>query len=372
LRKEKVFVYEFLSGEEAGGGLHADVAVEGLAMLLGVTEDFSVAGFNTTTIIKSRIEHLSGEFESRGVNVRRASFVEGVDEADYCLIIAPESGGVLYSLVKEVERRGKVHLGPDSTGVTLTTDKMKTLRLAEDAGLMTPFTLEANGVEDAVSKVEEVGFPAVFKPIDGVGCEGVSVAWDEENAERAAGLAVRTSGNGRVIVQEYVEGVDASVGVIVGEGGARPLTLNAQLISHGNEGLRYEGGYVPLKHKSRREALKAAERLASSISGLKGYVGVDLVLASRGVFVMEVNPRITTSYLGVRKIVQENIARYIFDACTKGTTPRKVKVKGGAAFRKTHTIIESADWKVSTGKDHFIVCHGKNTKEALMKAGIKI
>lgn len=374
LRKEKLFIYEFLSGEgKADEGLHADVAVEGLAMLLGVTEDFSAAGFNTTTTINSRIEHLSGKFESRGVSVRRVSFQEGVDEADYCLVIAPESGGTLYSLVKDVERKGKVHLGPGSIGVALTTDKMKTLRLAEDVGLKAPFTLEAEGVEDALRKVEEVGFPAVFKPIDGVGCEGVSVVWDERNAEVAAELAVKTSGTGKVIVQEYVEGVDASVGVIVGEGEASPLTLNAQLISRGDRGvLRYEGGYVPLNHRRRKEALRTAEMLASSIPGLKGYVGVDLVLTSREAFVMEVNPRITTSYLGVRKVMQGNIAKHIFDACTKGVTPGKVKVKGGAAFRKTSVTLESADWMVSINKEHFIVCCGRNAKEALAKAGIQL
>lgn len=373
LRNEKVFIYEFLSGEGTGDeGLHADVAVEGLAMLLGVTEDFSAAGFNTTTTINSRIEHLSGSFESRGVSVRRVSFREGVDEADYCLVIAPESGGTLYSLVKDIERKGKVHLGPGSIGVALTTNKMETLRLAEEAGLKTPFTLEAEGVEDALRKAEEVGFPSVFKPIDGVGCEGVSMVWDEGNAEMAAELAVRASGTGKVIVQEYVEGVDASVGVIVGEGKASPLTLNAQFISRGDRGvLRYEGGYVPLKHRRRKEALRTAERLASSIPGLKGYVGVDLVLTPGEAFVMEVNPRITTSYLGARKVVQENIARHIFDACTKGVTPGKVRVKGGAAFRKTSINIESADWKVSINKEHFIVCHGRNVREALVKAGIQ-
>lgn len=372
LRKDKVFVYEFLSGGGVGGGLHEDVAVEGLAMLLGVSEDFSAAGFNTTTILSPQLKHFSEEFKSRGIEVKQFSFLDGVDEADYCLVIAPESGGTLYNLVREVERRGKVHLGPDSTGVALTTDKMETLRLAEDAGLTVPFTLEAGSVKDAVERAWEVGFPAVFKPVDGVGCEGVSIAWREDEAERAADLALKSSGTGKLIVQEYVEGVDASVGVIVGEREARALTLNAQLISRGEGGrLRYEGGYVPLRHRAKGEAFKAAERLASCIPGLRGYVGVDLVLSPRGVFVMEVNPRLTTSYLGVRKVVEENIARYIFDSCTRGVTPRKVRVKGGAAFRKTSTC-EAADWKVLTNKEHmFIVCYGKNVKEALAKASIR-
>lgn len=367
----KTFVYEFLSGEGAGVGLHADVAVEGAAMLLGVAGDFAAAGFKTFTIISPGLGSLVGEFTNAGVEVKHTSFSEGVNEADYCLVIAPESGGVLQRLVREVEGRGKIHLGPDSESVAITTDKVRTLELAESVGLNVPLTLEFRSVDEAVGKAWDIGFPVVFKPVDGVGCEGASVVWREEEIERAARLALEASGVGRAVAQEYVKGVDASVSVIVGERGARSLTLNAQVVSRGEDGrLRYEGGYVPLKHEARDEAFKVAEKLVSSIPGLRGYVGVDLVLSPMGVFVMEVNPRITTSYLGVRMVVDGNVARYIFDACTKGVVPRKVKVRGVAAFRKA-AACEAASWRVSLSEgSSFAVFYERSTRKALAKAGI--
>lgn len=366
-----MFVYEFLSGEGAGVGLHADVAVEGAAMLLGVAEDFAAAGFKTFTTISHGLGSLVGEFTGKGVEVRHFSFSEGVREADYCLVIAPESGGVLHRLVREVEGEGKIHLGPDSESVALTTDKVRTLELAESVGLNVPLTLEAGSVEEAVRKAWDIGFPVVFKPVDGVGCEGASVVWGEEDVEGAARRALEASGVGRAVVQEYVKGVDASVSVIVGKRGALSLTLNAQVVSRGEGGrLRYEGGYVPLKHDARAEAFKTAEKLVSSIPGLRGYVGVDLVLSPKGVFVMEVNPRITTSYLGVRMVIDGNVAKYIFDACTKGVAPRRVRVRGVAAFRKT-AACEAASWRVSLSEGGtFAVFHERNTRRALAKAGI--
>ena len=44
----------------------------------------------------------------------------------------------------------------------------------------------------------------------------------------------------------------------------------------------------------------------------RGYVGVDLVLgddeSGAGDAVIEINPRLTTSYVGLRKLVRENLA----------------------------------------------------------------
>ena len=371
--KGRVFVYEFMcGGGMAGEELHVDVAVEGLAMLLASAEDFSSAGFHTFTTLDPRLLYLKRIFEARSVSVVERGLLEGVEEADWVLLIAPETGGTLCELTRTLERSGCSVLGSSSNGVALATDKGRTLELAGEAGLSVPLTLTAKSVEEAVGRAWEVGFPAVFKPVDGVGCEGVSVARGEDDVRGAAELASAASGTGEILVQEYVKGVDASASLIVGDDEATPLTLNAQMILIGEDGrIRYGGGYLPLKHGLEKEALKAAEKAALQIPGLKGYVGVDLVLSRRGVFIMEVNPRLTTSYLGVREVVEGNIAGFIFDSCLRGVTPGRVVVRGGAAFRKTSTR-EVCDWEVSINERHrFIVCRGGSIDEALVKAGIR-
>ena len=47
------------------------------------------------------------------------------------------------------------------------------------------------------------------------------------------------------------------------------------------------------------------------IDGLRGYVGVDMVLGDAGDYAIEINPRLTTSYLGLRQLCQQNLAELI-------------------------------------------------------------
>jgi hypothetical protein len=52
-------------------------------------------------------------------------------------------------------------------------------------------------------------------------------------------------------------------------------------------------------------------RIAAAIPDLWGYVGVDLVATASGPVVLEVNPRLTTSYCGLRLALQVNAAELV-------------------------------------------------------------
>jgi predicted ATP-grasp superfamily ATP-dependent carboligase len=54
-----------------------------------------------------------------------------------------------------------------------------------------------------------------------------------------------------------------------------------------------------------------ADDVAKAIPGLWGYVGIDLILTSSGPVVLEVNPRLTTSYIGLRKSIGRNPAELV-------------------------------------------------------------
>ena len=85
----------------------------------------------------------------------------------------------------------------------------------------------------------------------------------------------------------------------------------------------YEGGVVPFDHPLKQEAFAVAEKVVESISGLRGYVGVDLVLTQDKPFVVDVNPRLTTSYVGLRKVAGFNVAEALVNAVLNGKLPDK-------------------------------------------------
>ncbi len=77
-------------------------------------------------------------------------------------------------------------------------------------------------------------------------------------------------------------------------------------------GFEYQGGSLPLEPHLDRRARALAQRAARCLPGPLGFVGVDLVLgaATDGSqdCVIEVNPRLTTSYVGLRVAARQNLA----------------------------------------------------------------
>jgi hypothetical protein len=69
---------------------------------------------------------------------------------------------------------------------------------------------------------------------------------------------------------------------------------------------------------------------------LRGYVGVDLVLAHDKPYVVDVNPRLTTSYAGLRRVAQFNIAEAMVNAVLNQKLP-KPNSQGVCCFSKIET-----------------------------------
>jgi predicted ATP-grasp superfamily ATP-dependent carboligase len=133
-----------------------------------------------------------------------------------------------------------------------------------------------------------------------------------------------------------IRGKAASACVISTGDKALSVTLNRQLVTLGSpdEESGYYGGVVPLDHSLEKEALRAAQRVVEAVSGLKGYFGVDIILANEGPVVIEVNPRLTTSYVGLKRVVNLNPAQAIVDAVIRRKLPKNMQNRGYAFFSK--------------------------------------
>lgn len=55
-----------------------------------------------------------------------------------------------------------------------------------------------------------------------------------------------------------------------------------------------------------------------------GYAGVDLLRTPTGLRVMEINPRLTTSYAGLSRSLGVNVARMTLDLLDTGTLPDRL------------------------------------------------
>lgn len=306
----KVFIFEHVTGGGlAGQDIPASLAAQGAAMLQAVAADFLAAGCSVRTMLDSRMSLSLGVAEVKSI-ARPVQLLSAFDslaaQADAVLVIAPETGGVLERWELRLRQRGIRSLGCEPQAVQLCTDKLALASHLLQAGIPTPATFEAH---EALQHFEGLSFPCVLKPRDGAGCEHTFVCPDA--AALARTLAEAGSAAEQLVVQPWIPGLACSACVLVQKEGVLPLRGGQQHIIRGNSGaLGYAGGSVPLAPDSERRALALACKAIASVPGLAGFVGVDLVLGSEPAqdHVIEINPRVTMSYIALRELCKRNMA----------------------------------------------------------------
>jgi predicted ATP-grasp superfamily ATP-dependent carboligase len=341
-----LLIFEYMSGGGyANQKLSASILSEGYGMLQSLISDCKAAGHNVTTLLDSRLKAFSPPNEAdQTVSVSSpselsAKLTELSAMADAVYVIAPESSQVLENLVENIEASGGTSLNCEADAIRQVSNKMTACETMKKRGVKVPETVLVDiheKTDDIKRLTEELGYPLVFKPLDGVSCGGLSIVKDEEDIAGAVKKTVQESMSKQFIAQKAVKGKAASACVISTGNKAVAVTLNRQLVTLAppDEESAYYGGAVPFDHSLEKEALKAAERAVEGIRGLKGYVGVDMILTEEEVRVLEVNPRLTTSYVGLRRVTNFNPAEAIVDATIGRKLPKNVQTRGYSFFSK--------------------------------------
>jgi predicted ATP-grasp superfamily ATP-dependent carboligase len=345
----KILVYEHVSGGGyAGQDISPSALSEGFGMLRCLVEDFKAAGHEITVLLDERLSKLNPPIDADCIvpifyaHEPEKFLISLAKINDAIYVIAPETGQTLKSFVKLAEQTGKSSLNCESRAIGKAADKTVLYEVLQKLGV-SPKTLILS-VDDGLIKIEEtikkeLGYPLVVKPADGVGCSGVSLVKKEILLSNAVAKICAESTSKRFIAQEFIRGEAASVSLLSTGKKAKALSLNKQNVNLAGPETdsSYEGGVVPFEHWLKQEAFKIAEEVTEAFSDLKGYVGVDFVFTEHKPFVVDVNPRLTTSFIGLRKVARFNVADALVNAVLRGTLPAKFETKGFACFSKVET-----------------------------------
>lgn len=235
---------------------------------------------------------------------------ECIGKCDGVLPIAPETGGVLERLSRLVVANGKVLLGSAPQAIRIAASKIETAELLASRGTPTVTTLT---VRDPIPYARD-GW--VVKPDDGAGCEHTYRFANLDSLQSWLQHAERNH-----VVQPYLPGIAASASVFCHEGSAWLLACNRQMVGCINGELRCNGVAVNALTEYADQVKPIIEQVARILPGLSGFVGVDLVLTTQGPVVMEINPRITTAYVGLRDCTGINPGALLLDLLIDGKPP---------------------------------------------------
>jgi tyramine---L-glutamate ligase len=308
-----IFVYEWATGGglvEEPGPLPDSLVREGATMISALAADLvRIAGCRVTTLRDPRVLQLALpgcevvdvlSKWSHGEEIERLSTA-----ADGTILIAPEFDNILLGTAQRVVASGGKLLSPAPAFIRIAANKQRTCEALAAAGVPVP---EGLVLESEQPLPADFSYPAVLKPLDGAGSQDTYVVSGPHDAPPAYAWPRR--------MERYVPGMAASVAVICGPAGRLALPPCKQRIS--NDGrLRYLGGELPLSAGLAARATELANPAVATLPPAIGYVGVDLVLGAepngREDFVIEVNPRLTASYVGLRAASQANLAKAMWE-----------------------------------------------------------
>ncbi len=219
-----------------------------------------------------------------------AIWQELIIQADIVWPIAPETGGALREAASHARQHCSRVLMSDAETLAITSSKHRTAEHLSNHGVATVPTYRIGGAPASALN----GW--VIKPDDGAGAE---------ETYRSDDLPPEDDNR---VVQPYLPGDALSLSLLARDGDAWLLSCNIQDVVLEGEQFAYKGFEVGGAEHRRRALEPIAQAVAASLPGLWGYIGIDVIDTEDGPLVLEINPRLTTSYAGLRRSLGINPA----------------------------------------------------------------
>ena len=233
---------------------------------------------------------------------------EQIKAVDAVWIIAPETDGILQKLTVMAKLQDKLVLGCGLESIKVCSEKMATFLALEAAGIA---SIPTHTFDDWPKS----HWIWLAKPNDGAGCNDIACFnnpddlqdWIEDNHKQLTH-----------VIQAYQPGDAASISCVMKNGKAYLLSCNTQTIEINNQLLSYKGGVVNGMRDYWPQFEFIANKIAQALPDLAGYVGIDVIVENNGydndeIIVVEINPRLTTSYIGLRESIGTNPAALIMN-----------------------------------------------------------
>lgn len=318
----RVLVSEYCVGGASGGISTPSMRREGMAMLKAVTQDLGrLPDCSVVTMLESKI---ADSLDCEVVRIESASLESSIfdrllHEVDAALIIAPETDGILADRCRQVRAARVASWNCTPESIELCGDKLSLSAHFQTHEIPTIPTRSV-AIDRAPDGIE---WPSVLKPRDGAGSTLTFLIRNRVEWDQAVQIIHDQSAVTEFILQPYREGRSLSVGVMIGPERTRVVCLpiaEQRLSTDGR--FSYLGGKVATEVDSEISKMICGtiRRACGTISGLAGYIGVDLILKRDGTFaIVEINPRLTTSYVGYRELYADPLPVYWFSS--KADTP---------------------------------------------------
>ena len=299
-----ILIFEYITGGGmVGEGLPASLVKEGELMLHAVAEDFSeIDNTQISVLCDYRLRNTKQEFNEIIVSLEQ-SYIQTIEKnernIDALLIIAPETDNILVNLCKKYAQFNFLLLNSGYQSIALMSDKLESYQYLKSFEISQIPSYELKDIASIQTK------KLILKPKDGVGCEGVRLIHSNDDIEEI----ITNVKQDNYFAQPYLDGESASLSLICCKGFCELLSVNKQVLVEKNSSL--ELMQCKVNAFERDKFIGFSEKLISALPELIGYIGVDVLIIENEIYLVEINPRLTTSYVGLKSALKINPAKLI-------------------------------------------------------------
>lgn len=305
-------------------------------MLKLISEGLKRAGHNSLVVLQPKVNILSPKLDcdeivepDNSISIlKNLEVIVDDKEIDLVFPIAPDE--ILGKIVKELNSQGIKTISSTHEAINIAGDKWKIYQILKKSRIRTPKTFllkKGTTIEEVKSRFD---YPLIIKKRKGTACEGLFEINNE--SELTIFMNKKNLSSGNYLIQEFIHGENASVTLFSNGKKSIAVSLNKQEVKLSNSNSSYLGGEVPFDHPSKEEAFKLAYKAIDLIPGLKGCLGIDIILAENP-YVIEINPRVTTSMIVLEKASNLNVADAALNS-TSGYLPEIPNFHRKIQFRK--------------------------------------
>ncbi len=350
---DSILVFEYFT---ASGEKDKCIISEAEALIFALLRDLS--GFSVDLVINRSYENIAVDYDNVNPILIDGDVIgwlrDNAAKFTDAIFIAAENNNNLYNITKILEENNVNIYTSSAEACFKTSDKYETYEaLPSEIPQPKSFKLEIDSEKQWKRVIEELHkkwqsenpskiLKLIIKPLMGVDCENIVILddiWDLSYTLEKVFPVGST-----VIVQEYIEGTDISVSLISDGITAVPISLNKQYVELKDDKGTYIGGKLPYISKCKKKAFEIATKAVESIDGLKGFVGVDLLISNdeNSVYLLEINSRFTTPYVGLCRVADFNIGETIIELIDGNITvdDLNISLKGSVEFKKFGDSLE--------------------------------
>ena len=172
------------------------------------------------------------------------------------------------------------------------TDKYDMIKAFKDCGVPSPWYYDVETIDDLEALEGKVSFPCIMKPTDNAGSHGVAKVNSFDELIANYEYSHSCSRHGKVIIEEYLDGPEVSVEVMVVNGEVNILQITDKITTEAPHFV--EMGHTQpssLPDDIQQQIMEVATSACKSLGINKGPAHVEMRATSRGPVMIELGAR---------------------------------------------------------------------------------